>query len=322
METGKTYVLRLYPAEKTILMIVAAIGFSAWVLAETKGIAVEYSMFFKPVLAGVVFVALGIMLRRTWNAERLALIVILAGAFVLDAIVFTTYNVMLLPRHMEPVDAFWVKVDAMLGYSWPAFCAWFANYPWLADFLRLVYSKAPLFLFMGYCVLAAYGNRERLHVSAYACLFASVITIAVWAVFPSAGASGYWTLDPAIDAIVRPPVNSAYGAQLNHVIVNGVHAMADLNVGGLIGFPSYHTVMAFVPVFAVWPYRPLRMVALLILALSVPGILMHGGHNLADVIAGALITAVSWMIAVRVHAAQELRPLQWKQAVPVTIPAE
>ena len=99
---GVWRVLRLYPAEKTILMIVAAIGFSAVVLAETKGIAVDYALFVQPALAASVFIMLGQVLRKTWNAERPALLTTLIGIFAFDAMVFSTYNVMLLPRHMAP----------------------------------------------------------------------------------------------------------------------------------------------------------------------------------------------------------------------------
>ena len=318
--------LRFYPAEKTILMTAAAIGVSAVVLAQTKGIAVDYTLFIKPALAALVFVALGQMLRRTGQYERPALLTTLIGIFAFDALVFSTYNVMLLPRHMAPVDEMLVRIDAYLGYSWPEFATWVSRHPWLADALRAVYNKTLVFLLLGYCVLAVAGRRERLHMAAYTSLFASLITIGLWSAFPSAGASGFWTLDPAVDAIVRAPVNSEYGARLNALIVHGVHDMKELNVGGLIGFPSYHTVMIAVAAIAVWPFAWLRWIGAALLAVTIPSILLHGGHNLVDVLAGALITATSWAIATKVHAVQELRPLVWRQASQVetaaVVPAE
>ena len=129
----------------------------------------------------------------------------------------------------------------------------------------------------------------------------------MWSIFPSGGAAAFWTLDDEVHRIVRPIVGSAYGAELNRLFRDGVSDLSAMGVTGLIGFPSFHTVMALVSLVAIWPYRLLRFAALVPTALLVPGILVHGGHNLADMLAGIAITALAWPLAARIVAAQDAR---------------
>ncbi len=77
-----------------------------------------------------------------------------------------------------------------------------------------------------------------------------------------------------------------------------------MGVTGLVGFPSFHTVMALMALFALWPYRIARFVLVPVSLLLLPGILAHGGHNLMDVLAGAAIAVGSWMLGLRIYDAQ------------------
>lgn len=297
--------MAFHPAERTIILTTAALAIADFVLIWMKGIAVGWSFFGFSLGFAALMVGIGQVYRRYRDAERIALVTHALGLFVAYSLFGALFNIVLLPRPFAPVDPTLVRFDALLGYSWPEICAWMAKYPAFNDIVRDVYKLTLVQLLVAFIVLGAMLDRRRLHVAALATVFASLITIFAWAMFPSGGAAAYWTLDPEIAKIVRPVVGSAYGAELNRLFRDGVTDLSAMGVTGLIGFPSFHTVMALVSLVAVWPYRPLRLLALVPSVLLVPGILVHGGHNLADMLAGVAITAAAWALAGRVFAAQE-----------------
>ena len=296
--------MRFYPAERTILLITGALALVDAFLIWWKDIVVGIDFFAFSLLFAAFFVIVGQIYRVYRDAEGVALIMHVFGIFTAYSVFAALFNLVLLPRPGVPIDAFLVRVDAWFGYSWPAMCAWIADYPVFNAMLRAVYSLTLAQLFFAFVLLGALSDRRRLHAAALTLVISSLTVILCWAMFPSGGASAYWTLDPEIDRIVRPMVDSEHGAMLYRIYREGVHDLSALGVTGLIGFPSFHTVMGLVSIIAVWPYRPFRYTLLVFCALLFPAILIHGGHNLVDVFGGAAITAVAWWLSLKIFDAQ------------------
>lgn len=299
--------MSLHPAERTLVMVTAALAVVDFTLLRWKGIAVGWGFFAFSLGFAALMMAIGQVYRRWRDSERIALVAHVLGLFVAYSLFGALFNIVLLPRPGTPVDADLVRFDSWLGYSWPQACAWMAGYPAFNEVVRTVYKLTLVQLLVAFIVLGSALERKRLHTAALATVIASLVTIGLWSVFPSGGAAAFWTLDSEVHRIVRPIVGSAYGAELNRLFREGVTDLSALGVTGLIGFPSFHTVMALVSLAAVWPYRVLRLAALVPTALLVPGILVHGGHNLADMLAGIAITAAAWPLGARIVAAQERR---------------
>jgi hypothetical protein len=295
------------PAERMILTIsLALVGVCAF-LVWYKDITLTLGVYSFTAQFAVVMIAIGQFYRHVRKAERIALTTHTLALFILYSAPTSLFNILLLPRPSAPIDATLVRMDSWFGYSWPAVCAWISQYPALSDGLRQIYNLTLAQILFVFLFLGMANDRRRLHAAALGTVFASLATIFCWALLPSSGASAYWTLAPEIDRVVRPVVNSAYGAELNRLLVDGVRDISSLKTTGLVGFPSFHTVMALMSLIAVWPYRPLRFVVLMVNAALFPAILVHGGHNLMDVFGGALITAVCWRLGLLVFDAEERR---------------
>ncbi len=298
----------LLPAERTILAIVLALVAVCFFLAWDKDITVALDGYGFSIGFAIVMTALGQFYRRVRKAERIALTAHALALFILFSVVASLFNLLLLPRHSAPIDATLVWIDSWFGYSWPAACAWISQYPLLSDMLRQVYTLTLAQILLVFLFLGMANDRKRLHAAMLATVFAALATIFCWALFPSSGASAYWTLDPEIDRIVGPVVNSAYGAELNRLLVDGIKDISAIQATGLIGFPSFHTVMALMSLVAIWPYPFARFALILVNTMLVPAILIHGGHNLMDVFGGAVITIACWRLGLWAFEAQQRRP--------------
>lgn len=304
LSSARTQVLVFHPAERTILLITGALGVASFFLVWWKGIAVGPEFFTFSAGFAALMIGVGQIYRQFRDSERIALVTHVLGLFVAYSAFGVLFNIVLLPRPTAPIDAALVRIDAWLGYSWPAFVSWFAEHPALNDIVRRVYALTLIQLLCAFIVLGALLDRRRLHAAALGTVIASLATIFCWALFPSGGAAAFWTLDPEVERIVRPVVNPAYGAELNRLFREGVTDLSAMGVTGLVGFPSFHTVMALISLIALWPYLIARLVLIGVCLLLFPAILVHGGHNLTDVLAGVAITVGSWMAGLKIYDAQ------------------
>ncbi|WP_051442611.1 phosphatase PAP2 family protein [Mesorhizobium sp. WSM3626] len=308
----------LLPTERTILAVALALVAVCLFLAWDKGVTVALDGYRFSFGFAVVMTGLGQFYRRVRKAERIALTAHGLALFILFSVVASLFNLLLLPRDSAPIDATLVWIDSWFGYSWPDACAWISQYPLLPDALRQVYNLTLAQILFVFLFLGMANDRRQLHTAMLATVFAALATIFCWALFPSSGASAYWTLDPEIDRVVRPVVNSAYGAELNRLLVDGIKDISAIQVTGLIGFPSFHTVMALMSLIAIWPYPFARFALILGNTALLPAILIHGGHNLMDVFGGTVITIACWRLGLLAFEAQQRQPLSRVDEAPAT----
>jgi membrane-associated phospholipid phosphatase len=67
--------------------------------------------------------------------------------------------------------------------------------------------------------------------------------------------------------------------------------------------------MALMSLITIWPYRLARFALILANTALLPAILIHGGHNLMDVLGGTVITIACWRLGLLAFDAQQRRPL-------------
>ena len=119
----------------------------------------------------------------------------------------------------------------------------------------------------------------------------------MWSILPSTGASGSRGAADALRSGFHILVGPQYNAEVNRAIAEGVTRISPTETLGLIGFPSFHTVMACMSVYFVARYKMLLAVFILINALMIPAVLIHGGHHLMDVIGGFAVFAIAAALA-------------------------
>ena len=275
-----------------MLCAIGMLGGIDGVLVLVRGIALDWPAYATVTAIGGAIGALGLIYRGTGRSERLAGLLLATACFVLFTMLASAFTYLLLPIWRAPIDPVLAQIDAMLGFHWPDALTLAAQYPTLSEAMRFAYlSSLPQFALL-ILVLGLSGRQYELHVFMLATTLTCLVTIAVWALFPSFGTSTMFEIAASVEAELRPVVGSAYGAQLKRIAFEGPVAISPRDALGLIAAPSYHTVMALLAMYAArtiwWLWPGVVAVNLLVL----PGIVVHGGHHLVDVIAGAAVTAL------------------------------
>ena len=146
-------------------------------------------------------------------------------------------------------------------------------------------------------ILGLSGRIRELHVMIASVTITATFTICFWGLFPAFGTTTLYELPRALEILVAPVANTAYGQELLHMAVEGPGIISPKEIKGLVAFPSYHIVLAVTAVYAARSVKWVFPAYLVLNALIVPGIFIHGGHHFVDLPAGIFVAFIGIFIA-------------------------
>ena len=263
---------------------IAALAICDWLWARHAGLT--FSHWTQVAVLTGLLLAIGFFyssIRR--NAQQLADMALwgaLVTAFSVAAAIFTYLNATLA---FPLVDSELARIDAGLGFSWPAWFQ-FVNSHRLLKVLFVVVYASLLAECAASIIYFAHRNRsDRIAEFLWGALISILITAPISGIVPALGAFVHFG--------VPQPAEATY---LPHLLAlrEGTASSFSLNeFQGIVTMPSYHTVLAILIVYA---YRGCGRLFALVLAgnalmlLTLPS---EGGHYLIDLIAGGAIAAVT-----------------------------
>jgi PAP2 superfamily len=288
--------MRLLPAERFALTIICALALLDAVLLMIKGVQIDVPGYARVLSIGGLLIAFGQFYRRYRSNEGIALATTAAGLFIVFTIMGSVFNYLLLPVNYGSLDMYLTLADEHLGFSWVAVLDWVASVPGLGTVLRYVYlSSLPQMIAV--ILLLGFTKSEReLHQFLLTGLIGALITICVWAMAPSFGAMANHQLSAATNAKLQIVVGFEYGVELKRLAAEGVTRISPDDALGLIGFPSFHTVMACLSVWFMTGFKRVWLFFVAINLIMVLAIIVHGGHHFFDVLGGLGVFAASlWL---------------------------
>lgn len=297
------------PAERLILLLTVILLALSAALIAVKGVTVDAGAYAMFVLGGLAMVGLGQYYRRVRSDERIAATVTATGLFILFSMAGSIFNYMLLPVFFAPIDPLLSRLDAAMDFDWPAFATWISGFPLFGLILRVVYFSSLPQMVVIILALGFFADSVQLQRFMLTGILGALLAIICWSFLPSFGASSIHDLPAEVLARMPIAVDPAYGSELVRLSREGATALSPHNVLGLIGFPSFHTVMACMSVVFLARVRFLAIPAVIINLLMVPAILVQGGHHLMDVFGGIAVFYLSYVLSgqiLRRHAAPAL----------------
>ena len=293
--------LRLLSASEHLCLAVsiAAVTVGA-VVRLARGMPPLWIADLTPVVAlAVVLITLGLWLRHKARAPRLSLFVIYMALFAIFTVAMTIFNASLLPIAFPLIDDQLVVLDAWTGFDWLAYVAWFTEAPRLTRFLGFVYGTHLIQITLMILTLSMLQWHRRLEQMTLTAILGAGMTVGFWARFPSFGPSPHLPLSPEV-AEATGLAFEAHADFMMNAAEQGVTVMTGEDLAGLVGFPSFHIMMALL---AIWHLRgtPLFWPLVVFNLFMVPATLLHGAHHLADIWGGLAGFALAAWAAMRLH---------------------
>lgn len=197
---------------------------------------------------------------------------------IMCVIAFATNAVQLTP--FSPIDKSLYDLELHCGVDLQSIVQWTNQYAGLKTVLGYVYDSLPWQMSMLPLVLIVLQRFQLLHSYYFLLLFTMLIGFTIYYFFP--------TTAPA--SILNSSLFSEYqiatGLKFNQI---HHHLLVTTGEGGLIAFPSFHTVWALLCVYLLkdWPV-PCALLFVINCVLLASCVLL-GWHYLVDVLAGILL---------------------------------
>ncbi len=299
--------MRFFPAEKFIIAVSLVLFFLDALLAAYKGVGIDVITYTIMLVFAVFGLGMGQFFRLVRPSQASALACTASGLYVILSMSMGIFIFLLLPNHNPMIDPLLIRIDAALGYSWTGFVVWTAQWPWLGNVLRVVYLSSLIQIFIVIYVLSFNLKRIDLHLFQLTGVWAGLLTLCFWSFFPSSGASGWEVLPVQAQGALPIIVDSQYGMSINKLLQDGVTYISPKIALGLVGFPSFHTVIACLCVWYMAQFKRVFPIFLIVNLIMVPAILVQGGHHLMDILGGLAVFAIATVLARRTLAHLEQR---------------
>lgn len=178
------------------------------------------------------------------------------------------------------VDAQLAAVDRALGFDWLAAYNAIAAHRWLHIGLILAYWCPPVQMIVLLVVLSFLGRTDRCWEMQWLFMIIATTAILLSGFYPAAGAFDFFQVQ----------ANEPYVKAFHDLRAGTLKTISKEDLQGIIQFPSLHISWVIIYTYAARRIKYLFPVLLAINALVAVATPAVGGHHLADLLAGAVLT--------------------------------
>jgi PAP2 superfamily len=280
------------PAERLRFQIIASLVALDAVLLAVGPMRIDTTSLLMPILATSGLLGLAIWYRLRAEAT---LATIIAGTAQLIA--FTAagavLNYALMPHSGPLMDPFFYGIDQAVGIHWPSLFEAIKSHSWLSALLSTAYLSTLVQVALVVPLLGMLQRVRQLDHFLLALMVSLILTIAIWTAFPSFGAGPHLYATGQMTAFPGAVLGEDYARLMMALKSGQIREFSLSNAEGLIGFPSYHTVMALLTVYAMRGVRTAFWPMVAWNALVVIAVPVDGAHNVCDAAGGMLVAWAS-----------------------------
>jgi hypothetical protein len=282
------------------ILRIAIILFTALsaVLAQ-RFIAMEvvWSSFAKAYFAAALLFTIGLAYRWLGRDAGIAAACLVTAQFVVFSSFGAVLNYAGAAAHRPLYDAAIANLDQALGLDWLGYVSAVKSNATVGALLTAAYNSSLPQLPVAIAILAFSRRIARLDEFSIAFMLAAVLTIALWTAFPNLGELQFLYAKGKPALPFQLAVSREEALQVFGVWRDGPGIIRSEEIVGLIGAPSFHTVMALLTVRALWGLGWISSVVVVVNVLTLLAVPADGGHHFFDVAAGAAVAVFAILAA-------------------------
>lgn len=296
MQSSTPLTPRQYGLNRLVWAVIAACAVvdAVWMAAE--GLTADFSGTF-PFAVGISVCALiSVVYGYIRRDGAIWLLSQVAAQLMLSTPVLGALSYLAARTALPLTDSRLIALDRLLFFDWRDYIAWVNTHPWLADLLTLSYTSAGPQMLIILMVLFCY--KQTLHIQRFTVLFiiGSLVTIVLANLMPATAGYIHYDIDIGLYPNLHPAAERAHEAVLFGMRDHSM-TIFTFPVKGIVTFPSFHSTVAVLLIYASWPVRWMRIPSVPLNALVLMSTPVDGGHYLVDVIGGIAIAMIAIGIA-------------------------
>ncbi|PID36190.1 MAG: hypothetical protein CR993_06640 [Rhodobacterales bacterium] len=214
------------------------------------------------------------------------------------------------------------RADVMLGLPWLAYFEWVHDHPTLHPAMQWAYYWSDLAVLGIILGLALVRQQTRMKAFIEAFVICSLVSIAIGAFFPARAAVDYLIGDVSaytnfdhVPGVYHLKALEELRAPFGAILIGDGH------LAGMTTFPSLHTAIGVLVVLASLGTR-LWVPALAFAVVMIPATPVWGGHYFVDLIGGAAVAVVIWVLVCRSLSIPAFGGWRLRRHVAAPIPSE
>jgi membrane-associated phospholipid phosphatase len=285
-----------YALNRLVWYVIAACAAIDALWMFTEGISADFSGTWPFAIGLGICMALSLLYGYIRHDPPVWLLSQVAAQMMLSTPVLGALSYLAARTALPLTDPQLIAFDHLLGFNWKAYIAWVNHYPWLADILTFAYTSAGPQMMLILIVLFCYQNTAHIQRFTLIFIIGSLVTIILANLLPAVAGYIYYDIDIRLYPNLHPAAERAHEEVLMGMRDHSMTVFA-FPIKGIVTFPSFHTTVAMLLIYASWPIRWLRPVTIplnLLVILSTP---VDGGHYLTDVIGGIAIAFIGMGLA-------------------------
>ncbi|MEM6381718.1 MAG: phosphatase PAP2 family protein [Pseudomonadota bacterium] len=235
------------------------------------------------------------------TAETVGYMTVVSACIGLISYTMVTLNRPLIDEHLA-------QIDAAVGIDWLAFLAFSAQYPWFTTAMELAYHSSAWQLFAAFFILSFCGQFDHLRRFLLTYAWTVFVVVIVAGLMPAIGAYIYYQPPPELQ-VMSAQAGIWHLEHFNALRDGSFSVFKLMEIEGLVTFPSFHTTLALLTVWAYWPIALLRWPILIVNIFVLLGTVLEGGHYVIDMVAGAALAGLAIVLVKRLRGADaETKP--------------
>lgn len=247
--------------------------------------------------AGAAFLFTSAVMYATWRPSPvLAGWVGGLGIFMMGALSAGFLALRALEAGFPLVDARLAAIDEAMGFDHPAMLGWLAAQPEVAIVLRHSYASSVPIVLTLVLYLAWRGQFERLAMLLNLFVLTATLVALASTFTPAIGTYVHYAIAPEVIAAL-PKEAGLYHLPDFHMLRSGKElTLGPFNLAGITTFPSFHVCMALMVAYAMAGHPILKLIGYAYCAVTVVATVLIGGHYVIDLVGGAAVFGLSWLI--------------------------
>jgi hypothetical protein len=210
-----------------------------------------------------------------------------------EALCLFTYVLTAFGGTLPLQDARLAAADHAIGFDWQSYLAFFDRHPWFSEIGRLAYMSIFEQSALAIVVLTFARQVERLQMLLLAFVLSCLICGTVAALAPALGTYHFYGVTAAHHGHIALTVK-ARDVPVVLALRDGTFGTFSLaRASGIVTFPSFHSCLGALFVWAFWRVATLRWIALALNGAMIVATPVQGSHYLTDVAAGLLVAVVT-----------------------------
>jgi hypothetical protein len=195
------------------------------------------------------------------------------------------------------IDDLLAQIDQAIGFQWVGVMIFAADHKYITALLGFAYLSVMPQIMLLATILGWSGRTKALYGLCLSIAVGALICVSLWTWHPSFGAFAVFNLPHATAAKLGLALDGDYGRYLIALLKNGPGLLSPLELRGIVGFPSFHTVQAIVLIWYARKLPVIRWISLVLNILVLVSTPIQGGHHLVDLFGGAAVALAAVLLS-------------------------